>query len=291
MWCAACGLTFGSPVPADQSAPAGPQTPVPPVAPTWQGAGGGSQAPLVRWWSGLPTFGKVGLVAAVVVGLGLLGAVGSAMEVKPTPSPSSVAAVTASPTPQVAASPTASADPTASATPTLEPTPTPIATPTPTPAPTFLAFGDGTWEVGTDIQPGTYRTREGSGSCYWARLSGFGGSLGEIIANENSSGPAVVTISSKDKGFESRRCGTWTKDLSALDLPIGDGTWIVGTDLPAGTYRNSGGDMCYWARIKGFSGALGDIIANDNVDGTTIVSIKSTDKGFISARCGAWTKK
>ncbi len=87
------------------------------------------------------------------------------------------------------------------------------ATPTtqPTTA-TYPQFGDGTFVVGKDIQPGTYRTREASSGCYYARLSGFGGTLGEIIANNNTDAPAIVTIAATDKGFESTRCGTWTKE-------------------------------------------------------------------------------
>ncbi|MCX6704826.1 MAG: hypothetical protein NT162_00600 [Candidatus Woesebacteria bacterium] len=72
-------------------------------------------------------------------------------------------------------------------------------------------FKDGIFEVGKDIQAGTYRTRIGSSGCYYSRLSGFGGSLGEIISNENTDYPAVITIAATDKGFKSSRCGTWTK--------------------------------------------------------------------------------
>ena len=87
--------------------------------------------------------------------------------------------------------------------------------PTPTPRPTTVTypqFGDGTFVVGKDIQPGTYRTREASSGCYYARLSGFGGISDQIIANNNTDAPAIVTIASTDKGFESTRCGTWTKE-------------------------------------------------------------------------------
>ena len=70
-------------------------------------------------------------------------------------------------------------------------------------------FGDGTWRVGFDIEPGTYRTT-GTDSCYWARLSNFTGS-NDIIANDNARGPAIVTILRSDAGFTSSRCGTWTK--------------------------------------------------------------------------------
>lgn len=70
------------------------------------------------------------------------------------------------------------------------------------------SFGEGTYRVGTDIESGLYRTAGGDG-CYWARLEGFGGD--EIIQNYIGNGPAVVTISPNDVGFETRRCGTWEK--------------------------------------------------------------------------------
>ena len=70
-------------------------------------------------------------------------------------------------------------------------------------------FGDGIYIIGTDIQPGTYRNN-GQQGCYYERLSGFGGILGETIANENTDSPAVVTISPTDRGFKSARCGIWS---------------------------------------------------------------------------------
>ncbi len=72
------------------------------------------------------------------------------------------------------------------------------------------SFGDGKFIIGTDIDPGTYRSEVGSG-CYYARLSGFGGTTDEIIANANASGPALVTIAPTDKGFQSSGCGKWTR--------------------------------------------------------------------------------
>lgn len=72
-------------------------------------------------------------------------------------------------------------------------------------------FGDGVWLVGPDIKPGTYRTKNASGSCYWARLSGTSGDFDDLITNGNPDGPAVVTIAPSDKAFESARCGQWNK--------------------------------------------------------------------------------
>jgi hypothetical protein len=74
-----------------------------------------------------------------------------------------------------------------------------------------VAFPDGTYRVGADVQPGTYQGVAASNSCYWERLKGFGGTLDEIIANYFGTGPTIVTISPSDVGFRSSGCGGWTK--------------------------------------------------------------------------------
>lgn len=174
------------------------------------------------------------------------------------------------------------------------PTPTPTPKPTPTPTPTVPHFSDGTYQVGKDIKPGTYRTRTGSSGCYYARLSGFGGSTDEIIANNLTDAPAVVTIAPTDKGFTTERCGTWTQNLSQITqskTTFEDGMFIVGTDITPGTYKSTGGDGCYYARLRGFGNTVGDVITNNLVDTPTIVTIAASDKGFETHRCGTWTKQ
>lgn len=177
---------------------------------------------------------------------------------------------------------------------TQAPTQAPTAQPTATPAPTFPQFDDGTYQVGKDIQPGTYRTRVASSGCYYARLKGFGGTVDDIIANNLTDAPAIVTIASTDKGFTSQSCGTWTKDLSQITpskTSFGDGMFIVGTDITPGTYRSTGAQGCYYARLKGFGNTTDDIIANNLTDTPAIVTISSRDKGFQSNGCGTWTKQ
>jgi len=154
-------------------------------------------------------------------------------------------------------------------------------------------FRDGNYEVGKDIQPGTYRTRTGYVGCYFARLSGFTGALSEILSNENTDAPAVVTITENDKGFTSKRCGIWTQDLSQITkdrTTFENGTYIVGTDIVPGTYRSTGGTGCYFARLSGFTGGLSHILSNENTDDPAIVTITPSDKGFTARRCGTWTK-
>src|SRR5215204_2392201 len=154
-------------------------------------------------------------------------------------------------------------------------------------------FSDGTYQVGTDVQPGTYRTREGSTGCYFERLSGFSGEMNDIVANNNTDAPVVVTIEPTDAGFTSSSCDTWTKDLSAITeskTSFGEGAYIVGTDIDPGTYRNSGGTGCYYERLRDFAGDMNSIIANNNTDNPTVVEIAPSDAGFQSSSCGTWTK-
>lgn len=148
--------------------------------------------------------------------------------------------------------------------------------------------------MGKDIQPGTYRTRVGSANCYFSRLSGFSGELKDILANENTDDPVIVTVAPGDAGFKSERCGTWTQDLSPITkskTSFGDGMFFVGSDIEPGTYRNTGGENCYYARLSGFSHGLHDIVANENADAPAIVRIDPRDVGFSSSRCGTWTKQ
>ncbi|MGH2496986.1 MAG: hypothetical protein ACRDIV_19985 [Ktedonobacteraceae bacterium] len=173
-------------------------------------------------------------------------------------------------------------------------TQTPIVTNVPvTPVPTFATFADGTFQVGSDIQPGTYRTQSGSSGCYYARLKGFSGTIDDILSNNNTDDPAIVTILPSDKGFESQNCGTWTKDLSQITTSkttFDDGMYIIGTDIEPGTYKNAGSSGCYYARLSGFTGTIDSIIANNNTDAPAIITIAASDKGFESTRCGMWTK-
>lgn len=85
------------------------------------------------------------------------------------------------------------------------------AAPAPTSAVATTIPGDGTYEVGIDIEPGKYTSDvPAGGNCYWARLKSddpFDG----IIANNNSSGMSVVVVKKSDTYFQSTGCSDWTK--------------------------------------------------------------------------------
>jgi hypothetical protein len=67
--------------------------------------------------------------------------------------------------------------------------------------------GDGVYEVGVDIQPGKWKTSGSGQSCYW-ELTSKGG---DIIDNDNVSGPTVIVIPASAFSFTTTRCGTWNK--------------------------------------------------------------------------------
>jgi hypothetical protein len=98
---------------------------------------------------------------------------------------------------------------------TLEITKTVAVTyPPPSSVPKTLIETDGTYRVGTDIVPGTYRSAgpspDGESDCYWARLNSLNPT--HIINNNLSNGPQVVTIQPSDAAFLTHSCLPWQKD-------------------------------------------------------------------------------
>lgn len=77
--------------------------------------------------------------------------------------------------------------------------------------PAAKRFGQGTWTVGTDIEPGTYKTAEAlTCSCYWA-ITRTGSNGGDIIENDSVDGGFPMVTLTKGQTFESSRCGDWVK--------------------------------------------------------------------------------
>jgi hypothetical protein len=107
--------------------------------------------------------------------------------------------------------------PVATVTSTLQPVITKTVTvtypPPPEPAPRTTMETDGTYRVGTDIAPGTYRSAgrssQGESDCYWARLNSLDPT--DIIANNISTAPQVVVIQPGDAAFLTRSCQPWQK--------------------------------------------------------------------------------
>jgi hypothetical protein len=71
------------------------------------------------------------------------------------------------------------------------------------------AISDGTWQVGTDVTPGTYHAPGGS-TCGWVIESGSPNGSNNSIVSKGESGQTnpVVTLSYGDR-FTTTNCGTW----------------------------------------------------------------------------------
>ena len=159
-------------------------------------------------------------------------------------------------------------------------------------------FGDGTYVVGTEVAPGRYRATSFADTCFWKRLSKFGGAHGSdtgIIAERSAgSGGAIVDIAPSDVGFHSWGCGVWTADLTHSDgrrQSFGDGTFLVGSDIAPGRYRASASTTwCTWERLSGFGGTAEEVVGRAALGGSSfIVEITATDVGFsASGQCGTW---
>ena len=73
------------------------------------------------------------------------------------------------------------------------------------------SIGDGTWEVGVDIEPGLYVALNVTDG-YWERMSSFSGD-DSTIANDfvSSAEQVMVEILPSDRAFKTVDCGTWEK--------------------------------------------------------------------------------
>lgn len=72
----------------------------------------------------------------------------------------------------------------------------------------------------------------------------------------------------------------------------GDGEYLVGEDIAAGTYKTAGADGsigCYWERAKDASGEFESIIANNNLTGPGRVTLNKGEY-FKTNRCAEWKR-
>jgi hypothetical protein len=88
-----------------------------------------------------------------------------------------------------------------------------VTLPAPTTTPKTIIETDGTYRVGTDMAPGTYRSGgtspEGESDCYWARLRSLKPT--DIIDSGIGTGSQVVTIQPTDRAFVTHSCQPWQK--------------------------------------------------------------------------------
>lgn len=116
------------------------------------------------------------------------------------------------------------------------------------------------------------------------------------IANGGGSKPASTSVTPGNVTQPSQSANAAPAEPAKPAGPVasfGSGTYVVGTDVVAGTYKTSGSDSsvpCYWSRLKDTSGDFGAIIANGAPDGPTTVTISKSDGAFQTSGCKTWQK-
>jgi hypothetical protein len=106
-----------------------------------------------------------------------------------------------------------------------------------------------------------------------------------------SSSPSTVFVYVTPPAAQPTRPAAPTTPPPPVVPTVDDGTWTVGTDLPAGKYRTKAnvGSDCYWAILKsGTNGA--DIVSNDIPGGGRPTVTLSAGQDFKTSRCGTWEK-
>ena len=105
--------------------------------------------------------------------------------------------------------------------------------PEPPPAPKTTIDADGTYAVGTDIQPGTYSSAGpvGDGACYWKRVNGT-----DIVDNALSKKAQIVQIAPTDTAFTTNECQSW--QLTDAPLPAQPGAGDILGQLGQMILRN-----------------------------------------------------
>lgn len=135
-----------------------------------------------------------------------------------------------------------------------------------------------------------------------ATIGALGIAAGVAIGYPLFSGPAMMPTGAVQPATTATVRATVTQTVrpkvsrtpkpSPSPVSVDDGTWVVGEDIPAGTYKAMSrvGDGCYWALYK--SGTNSEtIIANDFPGGGRPVVTVRRGQDFRTARCGSWVKR
>jgi hypothetical protein len=137
-----------------------------------------------------------------------------------------------------------------------------------------------------------------------AGIGGGGGSAetGKATAADTKAGPRPTVTVTEAAEAEPAPTVTETETVTAKQKKTkkpgpatslsGEGEYVVGEDIQAGTYKTAGPEDefgCYWERAKDASGEFDAIIANNNLNGPGRVTLNSGEY-FKTNRCQEWTK-
>lgn len=114
----------------------------------------------------------------------------------------------------------------------------------------------------------------------------------KVAARETEVGKADADVKTAEAAVKVREDAVTGAEKTKAANTIGDGTWTVGKDIEAGTYRAAAdvGSSCYWGiYATGSNGS--NIIENDLPGGGRPTVALSGGQDFKSTQCGNWEKQ
>lgn len=110
---------------------------------------------------------------------------------------------------------------------------------------------------------------------------------GQLPADREALSEAAPVVTVTEKVTVTPKAKAKPKPKAVIE----EGTWVVGLDIPAGTYRSleAVSSRCYWSITRtGSNGA--DIIQNDIPGGGRPMVTLKKGHDFTTRRCGEWGK-
>lgn len=129
-------------------------------------------------------------------------------------------------------------------------------------------------------------------SDYGTLQAGMAEKEAKVSARETEVGKAEAAVKSAEATVKKREEAVTGAEKQKAANTVSDGTWTVGKDISAGTYRATAdvGSSCYWGIYETGSNG-GNIIENDLPGGGRPSVALSAGQDFKSSRCGTWVKQ
>ncbi|WP_427007328.1 hypothetical protein [Pseudarthrobacter sp. H2] len=129
-------------------------------------------------------------------------------------------------------------------------------------------------------------------SKYDTLQNGISAREAKVTSRETEVGKADAAVKTAEAAVKKREEAVTGAEKTKAANTVGDGTWTVGKDIEAGTYRAAAdvGSTCYWGiYATGSNGS--NIIENDIPGGGRPTVALAGGQDFKSSRCGKWEKQ
>lgn len=127
---------------------------------------------------------------------------------------------------------------------------------------------------------------------YLILKNGIEGREDDVAKRESAVTQAEGKVKTDAAAVKKREDAVTKTEQTKAANTVSDGTWSVGTDIEAGTYRATANvdSTCYWGIYAGGSNGE-DIIQNDLPGGGRPSVTLAAGQDFKTQRCGTWEKQ